>query len=37
MQRDPIDTCLSIYFQHFEAFLQSHTATDLADLAHHVE
>ena len=35
MQRDPIDTCLSIYFQHFEAFHSY--ATDLADLAHHVE
>jgi tetratricopeptide (TPR) repeat protein len=32
MQRDPIDTCLSIYFQHFEA---THSyATDLEDLAH---
>jgi tetratricopeptide (TPR) repeat protein len=32
MQRDPIDTCLSIYFQHFEG---THSyATDLGDLAH---
>jgi tetratricopeptide (TPR) repeat protein len=32
MRRDPIDTCLSIYFQHFEA---THSyATDLEDLAH---
>lgn len=34
MRRDPIDTCLSIYFQHFEAFHSY--ATDLADLAHYV-
>jgi tetratricopeptide (TPR) repeat protein len=33
MRRDPIDTCLSIYFQHFEAFHSY--ATDLADLAHY--
>jgi hypothetical protein len=33
MQRDPIDTCLSIYFQ---SFLQSQSyATDLDDLAHY--
>jgi hypothetical protein len=32
MQRNPIDTCLSIYFQHFET-AQSH-ANDLDDLAH---
>ncbi len=33
MRRNPIDTCLSIYFQHFEA---SNTyATDLEDLAHY--
>jgi tetratricopeptide (TPR) repeat protein len=33
MQRDPIDTCLSIYFQHFEA---TNTYThDLEDLAHY--
>jgi tetratricopeptide (TPR) repeat protein len=32
MRRNPIDTCLSIYFQHFEA---NHSyANDLADLAH---
>jgi tetratricopeptide (TPR) repeat protein len=32
MQRDPIDTCLSIYFQHFET---GHSyANDLGDLAH---
>ena len=32
MQRDPIDTCLSIYFQHFET---GHSyANDLDDLAH---
>jgi tetratricopeptide (TPR) repeat protein len=32
LQRDPVDTCLSIYFQHFEGF---HTyANDLEDLAH---
>jgi tetratricopeptide (TPR) repeat protein len=33
MRRNPIDTCLSIYFQHFESF-QSY-ATDLEDLAHY--
>jgi tetratricopeptide (TPR) repeat protein len=32
MRRDPIDTCLSIYFQHFESFHSY--ATDLEDLAH---
>jgi tetratricopeptide (TPR) repeat protein len=33
MQRNPIDTCLSIYFQHFET---GHAyANDLEDLAHH--
>ena len=33
MQRDPIDTCLSIYFQHFKA---AHAyANDLDDLAHY--
>jgi tetratricopeptide (TPR) repeat protein len=32
MRRDPIDTCLSIYFQHFEA--ANTYATDLEDLAH---
>ena len=31
MRRDPIDTCLSIYFQHFEPTLTY--ANDLADLA----
>ncbi len=32
MRRDPVDTCLSIYCQHFEA---THSyATDLGDLAH---
>ncbi len=32
MRRDPLDTCLSIYCQHFEA---THSyATDLGDLAH---
>ncbi len=31
MRRDPIDTCLSIYFQHFEPTLTY--ATDLGDLA----
>ena len=31
MRRDPIDTCLSIYFQHFEPTLTY--ATDLDDLA----
>ncbi len=33
MRRNPIDTCLSIYFQHFEA-ANSH-ANDLEDLAHY--
>ena len=33
MQRDPIDTCLSIYFQHFEA-VNTYTH-DLEDLAHY--
>jgi tetratricopeptide (TPR) repeat protein len=33
MRRNPIDTCLSIYFQHFEAFHPY--ATDLEDLAHY--
>ena len=33
MQRHPVDTCLSIYFQHFEAFHAY--ATDLDDLAHY--
>ena len=33
MQRDPIDTCLSIYFQHFESALSY--ANDLEDLAHY--
>jgi len=32
LQRDPIDTCLSIYFQHFESM--HGYATDLEDLAH---
>ncbi len=32
MQRDPLDTCLSIYFQHFKNALPY--ADDLADLAH---
>jgi tetratricopeptide (TPR) repeat protein len=33
MQRNPIDTCLSIYFQHFNT---SHTySNDLEDLAHY--
>jgi len=31
MRRDPIDTCLSIYFQHFEPTMTY--ATDLGDLA----
>jgi tetratricopeptide (TPR) repeat protein len=35
MQRNPIDTCLSIYFQHFEAFHSY--ATDLDDLAHYYD
>lgn len=33
MQRNPLDTCLSIYFQHFEA--AAAYATDLGDLAHY--
>ena len=33
MQRDPIDTCLSIYFQHFES--AGAYANDLEDLAHY--
>jgi tetratricopeptide (TPR) repeat protein len=33
MRRNPIDTCLSIYFQHFEA--ANTYATDLEDLAHY--
>jgi tetratricopeptide (TPR) repeat protein len=33
MQRDPIDTCLSIYFQHLEA-INTYTH-DLQDLAHY--
>jgi hypothetical protein len=33
MRRHPIDTCLSIYFQHFETFHAY--ATDLEDLAHY--
>jgi tetratricopeptide (TPR) repeat protein len=33
MRRNPLDTCLSIYFQHFEAFHSY--ATDLEDLAHY--
>ena len=33
MRRDPIDTCLSIYFQHFEPTLTY--ANDLGDLADH--
>ncbi|MEP6546475.1 MAG: sulfotransferase [Gammaproteobacteria bacterium] len=33
MQRNPIDTCLSIYFQHFEA--ANTYANDLEDLAHY--
>ncbi|MFZ6648660.1 tetratricopeptide repeat protein [Undibacterium sp. TJN25] len=33
MQRNPIDTCLSIYFQHFDS---SHTySNDLDDIAHY--
>jgi tetratricopeptide (TPR) repeat protein len=35
MRRDPIDTCLSIYFQHFEAFHSY--ASDLDDLAHYYQ
>jgi tetratricopeptide (TPR) repeat protein len=33
MKRNPIDTCLSIYFQHFETGLAY--ANDLGDLAHY--
>jgi hypothetical protein len=33
MRRNPIDTCLSIYFQHFEAAVSY--ANDLEDLAHY--
>jgi len=33
MRRNPIDTCLSIYFQHFEATVSY--ANDLEDLAHY--
>ena len=33
MRRHPIDTCLSIYFQHLEAF--HNYASDLEDLAHY--
>jgi tetratricopeptide (TPR) repeat protein len=33
MQRDPIDTCLSCYFQHFSSALAF--ALDLGDLAHY--
>jgi tetratricopeptide (TPR) repeat protein len=33
MQRNPIDTCLSIYFQHFETGVAY--ANDLGDLAHY--
>jgi tetratricopeptide (TPR) repeat protein len=33
MRRNPIDTCLSIYFQHFETALSY--ANDLEDLAHY--
>jgi tetratricopeptide (TPR) repeat protein len=33
MRRNPIDTCLSIYFQHFEA--ANTYANDLGDLAHY--
>ena len=32
LQRDPVDTCLSIYFQHLEGFHSY--ANDLEDLAH---
>jgi len=32
MQRDPVDTCLSIYFQHFKSAVAY--ADDLQDLAH---
>jgi len=33
MERDPIDTCLSCYFQHFLAAMSF--STDLSDLAHY--
>lgn len=33
MRRNPVDTCLSIYFQHFESFITY--ANDLHDLAHY--
>jgi tetratricopeptide (TPR) repeat protein len=33
MRRNPVDTCLSIYFQHFEA--ANSYANELADLAHY--
>jgi hypothetical protein len=33
MERDPIDTCLSCYFQHFVAAVSF--STDLSDLAHY--
>jgi tetratricopeptide (TPR) repeat protein len=33
MRRNPIDTCLSVYFQHFEAAVSY--ANDLEDLAHY--
>jgi tetratricopeptide (TPR) repeat protein len=33
LQRNPVDTCLSIYFQHFEA--TASYANDLEDLAHY--
>jgi tetratricopeptide (TPR) repeat protein len=33
MQRNPLDTCLSIYFQHFEVAVSY--ANDLEDLAHY--
>lgn len=33
LERDPLDTCLSIYFQHFEA--ANSYANDLGDLAHY--
>jgi tetratricopeptide (TPR) repeat protein len=33
LQRNPVDTCLSIYFQHFEATVSY--ANDLEDLAHY--
>jgi Sulfotransferase family len=35
VQRDPIDTCLSIFFQHLDAE-QLPYATDLGDIAHHL-